>query len=214
MSADELKKFIDPLDKLARRREPSQAGQESEAWLDARADDPAKIAAAATRLVESGIPEQLVRSFPADQVILLDEERECEVRFDELAKIMGFPAWQFEALAEKAQAVTAEPAIFADALLPGQYNVRRVAGAARAADRPAAARRGAANVRGRARRRLPREAADISPCRCPTTRSPASRSVMKQAARPRTCAARRPRPRKRTPSTACTTKSRSRVIIR
>ena len=33
-----------------------------------------------------------------DQVLLLDEARECQARFDEIAKIVKFPAWQFEAL--------------------------------------------------------------------------------------------------------------------
>jgi hypothetical protein len=38
---------------------------------------------------------------------------------------MAFPAWQFEQLVENAKPYK-ESALFADALLPGQYNVRRI----------------------------------------------------------------------------------------
>ena len=36
--------------------------------------------------------------FPADQVILLDEKRELEIRFDDAMKTSAFPFWQIEAL--------------------------------------------------------------------------------------------------------------------
>ena len=125
MNSAELKKFIDPLDALLDEGAPAKPGKRIRALLETRAKDPAKVSAARARLIDSGISEQLVKSFPVDQVLLLDEKRECDVRFDEATKIIGFPAWQFEALAESAKAYT-EPSLFADALLPGQYNVRRV----------------------------------------------------------------------------------------
>ncbi len=53
----------------------------------------------ASRLVEHGLPEERLTRFPADQVILLDEKRELEVRFDDVMKTMNFPFWQVEALA-------------------------------------------------------------------------------------------------------------------
>ena len=66
--------------------------------------------------------------FPADQVILLDEKREYEVRFDDLMKTMNLPAWQAEALAGQAKP-TGEPALFADALVgPSIYRVHRKRG--------------------------------------------------------------------------------------
>ncbi len=46
------------------------------AWLDGRTKDQAVVSAARQRLVEYGIPEERLRRFPADQVILLDEKRE------------------------------------------------------------------------------------------------------------------------------------------
>jgi hypothetical protein len=125
MTSAELKKYIDPLDALFDGGEEAKSGKLIRAFLDARAKDPAKVAAAHGRLIESGIPEKLVKAFPVDQTLLLDEKRECDVRFDDATKIMVFPAWQFEALLESAKPYH-EPALFADALLPGQYNVRRI----------------------------------------------------------------------------------------
>ena len=57
-----------------------------------------KVGAARRRLVESGLPEERLRRFPAEQVILLDEKREFEVRRDDIMKMMALPAWQAEAL--------------------------------------------------------------------------------------------------------------------
>ena len=68
-----------------------------------------------------------VRSFPPRQIVLLDDKRECEVRFDDVTKILAFPAWQVEALAAAAKP-SKEPAIFADAIVPGQDRVRRIQG--------------------------------------------------------------------------------------
>jgi hypothetical protein len=127
MTAEQLKKFIDPLDALLDLSAPVEPGKRIRALLDKRAKDPAKLAAARERLIGSGLSERAVRSFPADQVLLLDEKREFDVRFDDLTKFMSFPAWQVEALVEKARPYN-EPAFFADALLPGQYNVRRAQG--------------------------------------------------------------------------------------
>ena len=41
------------------------------------------MSAARQRLVEFGLPEEYVRRFSADQVILLDEKREYDVRIDD-----------------------------------------------------------------------------------------------------------------------------------
>jgi hypothetical protein len=127
MTVEQLKKFIDPLDALLDEGVPLVPGKRIRALLGKWAKNPARLAAARERLIESGLSEKAVRSFPADQVLLLDEKRECDERFDDLTKFMSFPAWQVEALVEKARPYK-EPAIFADALLPGQYNVRRAQG--------------------------------------------------------------------------------------
>ena len=127
MTVDELKRYIEPLDILFEQGAPVKPGKRIREWLAPRVSDPAKLAAARARLIRSGISESTLGSFPAEQVVLLDEKRECEARFDDATKIMNFPAWQFEALLKQAKSYT-EPALFADVLLPGQYNVRRVEG--------------------------------------------------------------------------------------
>jgi hypothetical protein len=127
MTAEQLKKFIDPLDALLDQSVPIEPGKRIRALLDKSAKDPAKPAAARERLIESGLSALAVRSFPVDQVLLLDEKREFDERFDELTKFMRLSAWQVEALIEKVKPYK-EPAFFADALLPGQYNVRRAQG--------------------------------------------------------------------------------------
>jgi hypothetical protein len=127
MSAEQLKRYIAPLDGLLDDGVPVESGKRIRALLEKRAKDPAKLAAARERLIEDGLSGQAVRSFPAEQVLLLDEKREFDVRFDDQAKLFNFPAWQIEALIEKAGPYK-EPALFADAFLPGQYKVHRVQG--------------------------------------------------------------------------------------
>ncbi len=127
MTADEIKRYAQSLDVLLEEGAPVKPGKRVRDWLATRVSDPAKRAAARARLIRVGIPESILGSFPADQVILLDEKRECEARFDNATKIMNFSAWQFEALLEQAKPYSG-PALFADALFPGQYTVRRVQG--------------------------------------------------------------------------------------
>jgi hypothetical protein len=97
------------------------------AWLDARTKDDALVRAARHRLVENGLPEAQVRRFPADQVILLDEKRELEVRFDDVMKTINLPVWQAEAVSRRSRS-TQEPALFADSFVPAVDKVIRVRG--------------------------------------------------------------------------------------
>jgi hypothetical protein len=128
MSAHGIKKFIDEAEKFLSDGPNDKRANRVRHYLDARANDDAKLTAARQRLIASGLPEPRLKTFPADQVMLLDEVRELQARFDETAKIMILPAWQFEALAEKQGAAKRAPAIFADALLPAQASVRRAQG--------------------------------------------------------------------------------------
>ena len=117
MSADQIEKFIAHMDAVARRAEKThKPGTCGRGWTPGpgtrRWSAPPAAASSSTASPRSGCSR-----FPADQVILLDEKREYEVRFDDTMKIVNLPAWQVEALAGTGQAGR-EPALFADALVP------------------------------------------------------------------------------------------------
>jgi hypothetical protein len=127
MSAEQIRKLIKHIDKI---RELDQSATKSKggtrAWVDARTKDPKLLAAARQRLIDHGLPEERLARFPADQVILLDDRREYEVRRDDLMKLMALPVWQVEALAGTAKP-TKEPILF-DIFVPALTKVRRAQG--------------------------------------------------------------------------------------
>jgi len=125
MSADQLKKSIAHLDELLAIVAVTSTKPRMRAWLDQRTKDERKVSAARRRLVESGLPEERLRRFPADQVMMLDEKRELDVRHDDLTKTMGLPVWQGDALAAQISRSYTEPALFADAVVPLTYTVRK-----------------------------------------------------------------------------------------
>jgi hypothetical protein len=127
MSAGQLKKFIAHMDQLLGEEEPLKSSKGLRGWLNARIKDETKMAAARRRLVENGLPEERVRRFSADQVILLDEKREYEVRRDEIMRTTRLPVWQAEAVASR-EDKKRPPAVFADTLVPGTSAVRRARG--------------------------------------------------------------------------------------
>ncbi len=126
MSADRLTKLIASMDKLI---EPvtKELGRSARAWLDARTKDEGLVRAARRRLVESGLSEERLELFPAEQVILLDEKRKLEVRFDDHIKLTSLPIWQSLALVSPIMA-TKEPALFANDFIPEVSNMLHVKG--------------------------------------------------------------------------------------
>lgn len=128
MGPDQIKKVVANID-LLRQLEPKadKADRGTRAWLDARVRDGALLAAARRRLVGVGLSEDRLRQFPAEQVLLLDERREFEVRRDEVMKLMTLPAWQIEERLARAKSVKEAPALF-EFLLPALNKVRRAQG--------------------------------------------------------------------------------------
>jgi hypothetical protein len=120
MSADQVKRFIAHADIVLGESGPAIRVRK---WLDARIKDTAKVAAARRRLVEHGLPEERLLRFPAEQVILLDEKREYEVRRDDIMKNMALPVWQVQAFGIQTKLV-GPPSLFSDAFIPGVYGVR------------------------------------------------------------------------------------------
>jgi hypothetical protein len=127
MSAVQLKTFIASLDPLFDSAGGNTPKSSLRAWLDARTKDEKKLTAARHRLVECGIPEERLLRFPPDQVILLDEKRECDERSDDLFKTTILPIWQVEATIAQLKS-NKEPALFADLLLPATQAVHRSRG--------------------------------------------------------------------------------------
>jgi hypothetical protein len=121
MSAEQLGRFIAYSDRLL--SEPGKPVN-VRAWFDARTKDASLVEAARRRLLEHGLAQEPLRRFPPDQVILLDEKREYEMRRDDVMKIMNLPSWQADRLVSEPKPATT-PTLFADVLLGGVYNVRR-----------------------------------------------------------------------------------------
>ena len=121
MSAEQLARFLAHMEKVL-----GDVGKPFgiKSWLDARSKDEWIVRGARLRLIDYGLPEGQLQLFPAEQVLLLDEKREFEVRTDESIKLMTLPAWYVEALAPQTERAK-RPALFADALVPALSAVRR-----------------------------------------------------------------------------------------
>jgi hypothetical protein len=79
-------------------------------------------------LLEMGRSKDLIHSFPALQVILLDEKRAYEVRRDERMKLLALAPWRIDALSAGEEAgCCEEDLLFAD-LLPDVLKARRAQG--------------------------------------------------------------------------------------
>jgi len=132
MSVEQIKEFIAHMDKMLVDKmlvigegTPTKPGVR--AWLDARTKDDAAVSAARHRLVEHGLSAERLLRFPADQVILLDEKRELEERFDDVVKTVDYPFWQVEALNAQIE-LKKPPPLFADVLVPIMQGARRAQG--------------------------------------------------------------------------------------
>ena len=109
MSADQIARFVDHVDGIISLDETAKIKRRARAWLDEKCKDESIVSAARGRLVESGLSEGLLKRFPPEQVLLLDEKRAYEVRRDDLMKIISLPMWEFEAIASKAEPRKEQP---------------------------------------------------------------------------------------------------------
>lgn len=109
MTAEQIKKVIDHIDYI-RKFEADRVKVTTRQWIAVRAKDEKKLAAAKARLVESGLDAAKLDTFPADQIILLDEVREFAVRRDEATKFLKLPTPEYEKWSPK-EALAKEPAL-------------------------------------------------------------------------------------------------------
>ena len=109
MSATQIKKVIDRIEEI-RQWESDKLKQTARQWIGVRTRDDKYLKSARARLVETGLTAEVLETFPADQIVLLDELREYEVRRDEATKYMKLPTWEYEAFAAK-ESPASEPAL-------------------------------------------------------------------------------------------------------
>ncbi len=124
MSAEQLRKLVDHIDRL--RSFDTKPFKRTQKWLNERNKDEKQLRAARSRLVEVGFSEERLARFPADQVLLLDAEREYEVERDDATKLMTLPTWQAEKLAREMKPLKGERLF--DFFLPAFIKVRRAQG--------------------------------------------------------------------------------------
>jgi hypothetical protein len=125
MDPAQIAKFIAHMDMILSSDPATKLDKGLRGWLDARIDDQPMVASARGRLASGGLPEDRLRRFPPEQVLLLDERREYEIRRDDVMKLMTLPFWEAEAQEARAAQVKRPPALFAEALVPATKAVRR-----------------------------------------------------------------------------------------
>ena len=125
MSPGQIAKFIAHMDMILKDDPAAKLEKGLRGSLDARIKDEGTVAAARRRLAGGGLPEDRLKRFPPEQVLLLDERREYEVRRDDVMKLMTLPFWEAEAQEARAAQVKRPPALFAEALVPAMKAVRR-----------------------------------------------------------------------------------------
>jgi hypothetical protein len=97
MSAEQIRKLVEHIDKLREFEANAKPKKSTRAILNARKKDEKFLQGARERLFESGLSEERLRTFPAEQVLLLDERLAYEIGRDAVMKLMKLPAWQIEA---------------------------------------------------------------------------------------------------------------------
>jgi hypothetical protein len=125
MDPAQIAKFIAHMDMLLSSDPATKLDKGVRGWLDDRVKDEEAIAAARRRLSASGLPEDRLNLFPPEQILLLDERREYEVRSDDAMKLMTLPFWVAEAQEARASQVKPPPSLFAETLTPAMKAVRR-----------------------------------------------------------------------------------------
>jgi hypothetical protein len=120
MSSEQIKAFVTEVDMMMDK--PT-----TQPWLNDRVKDESFVTAARRRLVEYGLPEARLLRFSAEQVVLLDQKRDVEIRLDDLMKTYAMPIWELDLRDEKNKPKNPQT-LFADALVPALKNVRTAQG--------------------------------------------------------------------------------------
>ncbi len=122
MNKEQLSRFMARLDTLLGDGKPIPPGQGIGADVEKRTKVESKLNAARGRLIDFGFSEERLRQFPPEQIILLDEKREYQVRRDDILKLMSLPMPQAGALAAGIKPPE-QPSLFAARLVEGLIGV-------------------------------------------------------------------------------------------
>ena len=122
MDNEQLTRFLARLDTLLGDGKPIPPGQGIAAEIEKRIKVEGDVSAARHRLIDFGFAEERLRQFPRQQIILLDEKREYQVRRDDILKLMTLPMPQAAVLAAEIKA-PAEKSLFAARLVEGLIGV-------------------------------------------------------------------------------------------
>ena len=95
MSADQLEPAIESLSLLAEGGRAMPKGG-LRAWLSEHAANETAVNAARRALAASGIAKDRLQTFPAEQVLLLDEWRKSLESHDDIIKLSFLPVWQID----------------------------------------------------------------------------------------------------------------------
>jgi hypothetical protein len=152
MNQEQLEDLVSHLSGISgyARVQEGQTPRNLRAMLAKRIKDPERVAASRQRLIEGSCAEDLVETFPSVQavlrdllptwfgrsrsvekfpplqVILLDEKREYEARWDECLKFLALAPWQIDACAGSDESVCCEDEEVFAGLLPPIRDARRL----------------------------------------------------------------------------------------
>jgi hypothetical protein len=125
MSEEQIKKAIGYIDKL--RQLEGKPVKTTRAWLNERKNEE-YLRAARRHLIESGMAEDRIQRFPAEQIIILDQRRAYDELRDDLFKYMGLPTWQVEQLKLPTDRYKTDDNLIFSLFLPAVMKVRRAQG--------------------------------------------------------------------------------------
>jgi len=103
MNKDQIKKMLVHIDRLRELEGQNKKEKTTRELLDEEAKQTGFLDAARRRLIDSGLSEERLKLFPADQVLLLDAKLEYEIRRDEYMKLLHLPYSQSQELLTKVE---------------------------------------------------------------------------------------------------------------
>ncbi len=125
MSPDQLERLLAHVDQIVRVEGMLKSESGFRPWLAERCKDKDSIQAARGRLTEYGLKQDQLEKFPPEQILMLDEKREFEIRRDDLMKLMNLSETQIALLGGGEYRSGPRRALFADAFMPAYIHVRQ-----------------------------------------------------------------------------------------